>query len=66
MLQSIASMPAAVLTGWIYDQTQSYTWALIVFMISYCASGLILWWLPDPERAARLGVPARRPVNIRP
>jgi MFS family permease len=66
MLQSIASMPAAVLTGWIYDRTQSYTWALIVFMVSYCASGLILWWLPDPERAAPLDVPARRPVNIQP
>ena len=25
-------MPAAVLTGWIYDQTQSYTSALIGFI----------------------------------
>jgi MFS family permease len=56
MLQSIASMPAAVLTGWIYDQTESYTWALVVFIVTYCASGLILWRLPQPERAAPLGV----------
>lgn len=66
MLQSLASMPAAVLTGWIYDRTESYTSALIVFVVSYCVSGLILWWLPDPERSARLGVPTRQPVNISP
>ncbi|HMH49834.1 MAG TPA: MFS transporter [Candidatus Acidoferrum sp.] len=66
MLQSFASMPAAVLTGWIYDHTQSYTSALIVFVISYFASGLILWWLPDPERAARLSTLARQPANIQP
>jgi MFS family permease len=63
MLQSLASMPAAVLTGWIYDRTQSYTSALLVFVVSYCLSGLILWWLPAPERSARLSSLARQPVN---
>jgi len=53
MLQSVFSMPAAVFTGWIYDQTQSYTYALIPFVISYCVAGLILWRLPHPERPAR-------------
>jgi nitrate/nitrite transporter NarK len=48
MIQSLASMPAAVLTGWIYDQTQSYTYALVVFVVSYFVSGLILWRLPAP------------------
>ena len=66
MLQSLASMPAAVLTGFIYDRTESYTSALIVFVVSYCASGLILWWLPDPERSARRGALARQPANIQP
>jgi MFS family permease len=66
MLQSLASMPAAVLTGFIYDRTESYTSALIVFVVSYCASGLILWWLPDPERSARVGALARQPANIQP
>ena len=66
MLQSLASMPAAVLTGFIYDRTESYTSALIVFVVSYWASGLILWWLPDPERSAPLGVPARQLVNLSP
>jgi len=51
MLQSIASVPGAVFTGWIYDQTQSYTYALIPFMISYAAAGLIVWRLPPPRRA---------------
>src|SRR5207247_4180629 len=50
MLQSLASMPAAVLTGWIYDRTQSYTYALIPFVISYVMAGLILWRLPNPGR----------------
>ena len=57
-LQAFASMPAAVFTGWIYDQTQSYTYALIPFIISYCLAGLILWRLPLPERPARFAVAA--------
>ncbi|MBM3220189.1 MAG: MFS transporter [Candidatus Rokubacteria bacterium] len=52
MLQSVFSMPAAVFTGWVYDQTQSYTYALIPFVLSYCVAGVILWWLPRPERPA--------------
>jgi MFS family permease len=54
MFQSFASMPAAVLTGWIYDQTESYTYAVIGFIVCYGVAGLILWWLPQPERPARL------------
>ncbi len=65
MLQSVASMPAAVFTGWIYDQTQSYTYALIPFMVSYGVAGLLLWGLPHPARPKRLGIPERinRPVR---
>ena len=66
MIQSFASMPAAVLTGWIYDRTQSYTWALIVFVVSYCASGVILWWLPDPARSARVEVVSPSALNVQP
>jgi nitrate/nitrite transporter NarK len=54
MCQSFASMPAAVLTGWIYDQTQSYAYALIGFIICYAVAGLILWRLPHPKRPTRL------------
>ena len=66
MLQSAFSMPAAVFTGWIYDQTQSYTYALIPLTISYCLAGLILWWLPHPERPARLAVRASPAADIQP
>jgi MFS family permease len=66
MLQSIASIPGAVFTGWIYDQTQSYTYALIPFIISYGVAGLVLWRLPHPTRPARLEVPASRAIDVRP
>ena len=67
MLQSIFSMPAAVFTGWVYDQTQSYTYALIPFVASYCLAGLILWRLPHPtRRSAGLGVRTPRAVDIAP
>jgi MFS family permease len=59
MLQSLASMPAAVFTGWIYDQTQSYTYALIPFIASYAVAGLLLWRLPHPARPIPLGDPER-------
>jgi MFS family permease len=52
MIQSLASMPAAVFTGWIYDQTQSYTYALIPFVVMYGLAGLVLWQVPRPKRPA--------------
>ena len=54
MFQSFASMPAAVFTGWIYDQSQSYTYALTTFIICYGVAGLLLWRLPHPKRPTRL------------
>jgi MFS family permease len=66
MFQSFASMPAAVVTGWIYDQTQSYTYALVGFIVCYGAAGLILWLMPHPKRPARLEAPARRVLSPQP
>jgi MFS family permease len=66
MFQSFASMPAAVVTGWIYDQTQSYTSALVGFIVCYGAAGLILWLMPHPKRPARLEAPARRVLSPQP
>ena len=51
MLQSAASIPGAVFTGWIYDQTQSYMYALIPFIISYSMAAVALWRLPRPRQA---------------
>jgi MFS family permease len=66
MFQSFASMPAAVFTGWIYDQTQSYAHALIAFIICYGVAGLVLWLVPHPKRPARREVPAGQAVSIQP
>jgi MFS family permease len=51
MIQSLAAMPAAVFTGWIYDRTQSYTEALIPFIVCYGVAGLALWWVPRPKQS---------------
>jgi nitrate/nitrite transporter NarK len=63
MFQSFASMPAAVFTGWVYDRTQSYTYALLMFIVCYGASGVLLWLIPYPRRGA---VKAREILTIRP
>ena len=56
MFQSFASMPAAVYTGWVYDRTQSYSQALIAFVICYSGAALVLWLIPLPTRPAPLEV----------
>ena len=61
MFQSFASMPAAVVTGWIYDQTESYTYALLGFIVCYSLAGLILWAMPHPRRP--VAAPARPVLN---
>jgi len=66
MLQSAASMPAAVATGWIYDQTQSYQYAVIAFIAAYAISGLILWRLPQPARPARHAASGVQPAKAQP
>jgi MFS family permease len=66
MFQSFASMPAAVVTGWIYDQTQSYTYALVGFIVCYGVAGMILWLMPHPKRPAHLEAPARRVLSPQP
>ena len=64
MFQSFASMPAAVYTGWVYDQTQSYTQALIAFVICYGAAALVLWLIPQPLRPAPLEAAASPAVGV--
>jgi nitrate/nitrite transporter NarK len=56
MLQSLASMPAAVFTGWVYDQTQSYTYALLPFIIIYGVAAVVLWPASHPRRPQRHAV----------
>jgi MFS family permease len=63
MFQSFASMPAAVYTGWVYDRTQSYTQALIAFVICYGAAAIVLWLVPEPTRPAPVAVAASRALS---
>jgi MFS family permease len=63
MFQSFASMPAAVYTGWVYDRTQSYTQALIAFVICYGAAAIVLWLVPHPTRPAPVEVAASRALT---
>jgi sugar phosphate permease len=51
MVQSFISMPGAVCTGWIYDRTQSYTYALLAFIVVYGLAALVLSLATHPHRA---------------
>ena len=55
MIQSFASMPAAVFTGWVYDRTQSYTYALLPFLALYAVAALLLWRVSYPKKAQVAG-----------
>lgn len=59
MAQSLATMPSAVFTGWVYDQTHSYAAALLPFIIIYGLAGLALWRVqpPVPQPASPVHVP---------
>jgi hypothetical protein len=57
-------MPAAVYTGWVYDRTQSYTQALIAFVICYGVAAGVLWLIPQPTRPARREVATRRVLGV--
>jgi nitrate/nitrite transporter NarK len=55
MIQSLASMPAAVCTGWIYDRTQSYTYALLPFIVIYVLAALVLCQASPPKTPKVVG-----------
>jgi MFS family permease len=66
MLQSLVSMPAAVFTGWVYDQTQSYTAALLPFTALYGLGALVLWQAAHPKRPPRQEVSADPSIDLQP
>ncbi|MBI3326112.1 MAG: MFS transporter [Nitrospinae bacterium] len=55
LIQSLASTPVAVFTGWVYDQTQSYTYALIPFIVIYGLAALVLWQASRPKTTKEAG-----------
>jgi sugar phosphate permease len=50
MLQSLVAMPTAIVTGWVYDRTQSYVYVLIPFIAVYVVAALVLWQASRPRR----------------
>ena len=58
LIQSLASTPAAVFTGWIYDQTQSYAYALIPFIAVYGLAALVLSQASHPKTTKKLEISA--------
>jgi MFS family permease len=65
-IQSFVAMPGAVFTGWIYDQTHSYTYALMPFIVIYALAGLALWQAPRPRKPQKLEVAAGQVMDIQP
>jgi nitrate/nitrite transporter NarK len=63
MIQSLMAMPAAVFTGWVYDRTQSYTSALVPFIVIYGLAGLALWQAPRPKRPQQLEVSTGQAID---
>jgi MFS family permease len=63
MIQSLASMPAAVFTGWVYDRTQSYTYALIPFIAFYGLGAVVLWQASRPKRFESLEVSTSQAIE---
>ncbi len=66
MIQSLASTPAAVFTGWIYDQTQSYTSALIPFIVVYGLAALVLCQASHPKAPKKLEILADQAIDTQP
>jgi nitrate/nitrite transporter NarK len=68
MIQSLAATPAAVFTGWVYDQTQSYTYALLPFVVVYGLAALVLCQASHPRATKVAGGPrvAGQAIDIQP
>ena len=57
MPTQLMSMTTPVWTGWVFDQTDSYFWALVPFAILFCLSSFLYWTLPRPKLQARVSQP---------
>jgi MFS family permease len=49
MMHSAISLPAPVVAGYVFDQTQSYQWALLPVATSYTIAFLLFWFLRKPQ-----------------
>ena len=58
----LASMWTAMWMGYIYDQTQSFYWALFPLVVLYLAAAVGYWFLPYPKLPQRLQAQRDREV----
>jgi MFS family permease len=50
---SVLSFAAPLYTGWVYDRTESYTWALTPAFGLMLASAAMIWWLPKVPKMSQ-------------
>ena len=53
LVASIIPIPAPVFTGWVYDQTESYMFAIFPFAGAYILSAILFWITPRPRPPLR-------------
>ena len=51
----IFAMSTPVYAGWVFDRTDSYSWALPPIVLIYAAATFLFWVLPKPKVPVRLG-----------
>ena len=51
-VQSAISLPAPVLAGWVFDNTQSYQLALLPVAGCYLLTFILFWWMQRPQHQA--------------
>jgi hypothetical protein len=56
----LMSMSTPVRMGFIFDNTQSYFWALAPLALIYGLSAMFFWYLPRPNLPRRLAARERR------
>ena len=61
MAHNVAAVGTPIYAGWVFDQTQSYTWALIPLAGVYLFGGIVFWALRPPKPP--VGPEEPRPQN---
>jgi sugar phosphate permease len=49
---SVMGIGAPFYSGWVYDRTESYTWAIIPAAIGLCLAGVLNWFMPQARKPA--------------
>ena len=54
----LMAMTTPVWVGWVFDRTDSYSWALVLLAIMLGLAALVYWTLPIPTRPSRTSKPS--------